>query len=169
LITTSYKFDYNNFSGLGQSYYINGSAVGKFITKSSIGSTFDFRITSSGGVKFIIDEETDPSINQWTNSSLTSYTCSHVATGSSQPIKLEIQFHNNENTPIFKAEWRITGTSTWNQIDDSFYFTPGLDPVLIDSGLIQNILQISVGKSLSEINDENHGYSVTDKLVFRNK
>ncbi len=169
LITTSYKFDYNNFSGLGQSYYINGSAVGKFITKSSIGSTFDFRITSSGGVKLIIDDEAEPSINQWTNSSLTSYTCSHVATGSSQPIKLEIQFDNNENTPIFKAEWRVTGTSTWNQIDDSFYFTPGLDPVLIDSGLIQNILQISVGKSLSEISDENHGYSVTDKLVFRNK
>ena len=63
----------------------------------------------------------------------------------------------------------ITGTSTWNQIDDSFYFLPSQAPVLIDNGLVQNILQISVGKSLSDINDEHHGYSETDKMVFRNK
>jgi len=169
LTSTSYKLDYNNFSGLGQSYYINGYSVGRFTTKSSIGSTFDFRVTSSGGVKFIIDDNTEPSINKWSNSSLTSYTCSHVATGSSQPIKLEIQFSNYETTSIIKAEWRVTGTSTWNEIDDSFYQVPSQAPVLIDSGLIQNILQISVGKSLSDINDENHGYSVTDKIVFRNK
>ena len=169
LQSTSYNFDYNNFSGVGQSYYINGYSVGKFITKSSIGSTFDFRVTSSGGVKLIIDDETDSSINKWTNSSLSSFTCSHVATGSSQPIKLEIQFSNNETTPIFKAEWRVTGTSTWNQIDDSFYFLPSQAPLLVDSGLVQNILQISVGKSLSEISDEHHGYPVTDKIVFRNK
>jgi len=169
LITTSYNFDFNNFSGVGQSYYLNGYAVGKFITKSSIGSTFDFRVTSSGGVKFIIDDENEPSINKWTNSSLSSFTCSHIAIGSSQPIKLEIQFSNNDSTPVFKAEWRVTGTSTWNQIDDSFYFLPSQAPVLIDNGLVQNILQISVGKSLSDINYEHHGYSVTDKMVFRNK
>jgi hypothetical protein len=41
--------------------------------------------------------------------------------------------------------------------------------VLVDSGLVQNILQISVGKSLWDISDEHHGYPVTDKIVFRNK
>ena len=169
LITTSYNLDYNNFSGVGQSYYINGFSVGSFITKSSIGSTFDFRITSSGGVKLIIDDNQVPSINKWTNSSLNSFTCSHVATGNSQPIKLEIQFSNFETTPVVLAEWRVTGTSTWNQIDSSFYNLPSQEPILIDSGLIQNILQISVGKSSSDINDIYHGYPVTDKLVFRNK
>ena len=83
--------------------------------------------------------------------------------------KKKEQFSNNETTPIFKAEWRVTGTSTWNQIDDSFYFLPSQAPVLIDNGLVQNILQISVGKSLSDISDEHHGYPVTDKIVFRNK
>jgi hypothetical protein len=169
LTTATYNLDFNNFSGLGQSYYINGSSVGDFITKTSIGSTFDFRVTSSGGVRLYIDDNTTPHINQWTNVSLSSFTCSYSSTGSSQPIKLHIDFSNYQSTPYLSAEFKVSGSGTWYPIDSNFYWERDLAPVLIDNDLIQNIDLVSIGKTFSDIDDQYYGYKVTDKFVFRNK
>jgi hypothetical protein len=51
--TTSayHNVDINNFSGLGQTNYFNGYLLGDFATLSSIGASFDFKITTNGGVK----------------------------------------------------------------------------------------------------------------------
>lgn len=120
LISTHSKLDISNFTGLGQTNYFNGHIIGDFISKSSVGSSFDFRITTNGGIKLKINNEDAPYINQWKNNSLSSFTTSYVATGSSQPVKLDIEFCNLENDYVIKAEWRQTGSSTWYDIDSSF-------------------------------------------------
>ena len=169
LTTATHNLIFDNFSGLGQSYYINGSSIGDFITKTSIGSTFDLRVTSSGGVKLYIDDNTNPYINQWKNTSLNSFTCSYTATGSSQPIKLQIDFSNYQSSPYLSAEFKVSGSGTWYPIDNNFYWERDLAPVLIDNDLIQNIDLVSIGKTFSDIDDQYYGYKVTDKFVFRNK
>jgi hypothetical protein len=164
-----YKIDINNFSGLGQSYYFNGFAIGEFTTLSSIGSTLDFRIITNGGVNFYINDEENPYISKWKNSNLSTLTTSYVATGSSQPIKLELHFNNYQSDYYLKLEWKKTGSSTWNDVDSSFYLEPSVDPVIIDANKIQNITYLAVGKNLSDINDRYLGFPATDKIVIRNK
>jgi hypothetical protein len=100
---------------------------------------------------------------------LSSFTSSYVATGSSQPIKLELHFNNYQNNHQIKLEWRKTGTSIWSQLDDSFYLDNSSDPVNIDTNKIQNITFLSIGKSFDDINDEYLGFPITDKIVIRNK
>lgn len=169
LISTYDKLDISNFSGLGQTNYFNGEIVGDFISKASIGSTFDFRITTNGGVKLYINNEDSPYINQWKNNSLTSFTTSYVATGSSVNMNLKVQFCNYENDHTIKAEWRKTGSAAWNDIDSSFYLETDLSPILINANKIKNLSYIVVGKSLSEINTPTLGLPETDKFVVRNK
>jgi hypothetical protein len=169
LISTHNKLSIDNFSGLGQTNYFNGQIIGDFITKSSIGSSFDFRITTNGGVKLSINNEVAPYINQWKNNSLNSFTTSYVATGSSVPVKLAIEFCNLENSHSIKAEWRQSGTLTWYDIDSSFYFEPSNAPILINANKIKNLSYLVVGKSLDEINDPNLGFAETDRIVIRNK
>jgi len=169
--TTSayHNVDINNFSGLGQTNYFNGYLLGDFATLSSIGASFDFKITTNGGVKFYINDEEKPYISNWKNTSLSSFTASYVATGSSQPINFELQFNNYKNTHSLKLEWRQTGTSTWQNIDSTFYTDVASSPVLIDSNKIQNLSYLVVGKTLEEINDQYYGFPLTDKIVIRNK
>ena len=81
-----------------------------------------------------------------------SFTTSYVATGSSQPIKLEVQFNNYENVHSLKLEWRKTGSSTWYDVDNSFYLDYAVYPISVGSDLISNLDYMVVGKSLSEIN-----------------
>ena len=169
LISTHSKLSIDNFSGLGQTNYFNGRIIGDFITKSSIGNTFDFRITTNGGVKLLINDETAPYINQWKNNSLNSFTSSYVATGSSVAMKLKIEFCNLENSHSIKAEWRQTGTSTWYDIDSSFYFEPSNEPVLINANKVKNLSYLVVGKSLDDINTPTLGFAETDRIVIRNK
>ncbi len=169
LTSATYNVDFKNFSGLGQTNYYNGYILGEFTTLSSIGVTYDFKVTTNGGVNFFINDEEKPSISNWKNTSLTSFTSSFVATGSSQPIKLELHFNNYQNDHQIKLEWRKTGTSIWNQLDSSFYQDNSIAPVNIDTNKIQNITFLSVGKSLSDINDEYLGFPITDKIVIRNK
>lgn len=169
LISTHNKLDLNNFTGLGQTHFFNGEIEGDFISKSSIGSTFDFRITTNGGVKFYINNEESPYINQWKNDSSNSFTTSYVATGTSVAMNLKIQFCNNENDHTIKAEWRKTGESSWKDIDSSFYFEPDISPVLINANNIKNLSYIVVGKTLAEINTPTLGFPETDKFVLRNK
>ncbi len=169
LSSANYKVDFDNFSGLGQTNYFNGFIVGDFNTLSSAGSTFDFKVTTNGGVKFYINNEEKPYISNWQNTTASSFTTSYVATGSSQPIVLELQFNNYKNTHNLKLEWRKTGTSTWYDVDSSFYQDPAVSPTLIDSNKIQNLSYLVVGKTLEEINDQYYGYPLTDKIVIRSK
>ena len=169
LISSHNKLDISNFSGLGQSHYFNGEIVGDFIAKSSIGSTFDFRITTNGGVKLIINDEEAPYINQWKNNTTNSFTTSYVATGTSIPIKLKIQFCNYENDYSIKAEWRKTGSVSWSDIDSSFYYEPDIAPVLINANKIKNLSYLVVGKTFEEIDTPTLGFPETDRIVIRNK
>ena len=169
IVSASHNLDFTEFSGSGQTRYINGNSTGSFITLSSIGSSFDFQLTSSGGVKLFINDEANPYIDQWANNSLSSYTCSYSATGSSQNIKLSVDFCNFENLQRLKAEFRISGTSTWYPVDSNFYLDSSISPTLIDEEKIQSLNFLSIGKTLDQINDQYYGFPVTDKLVIRNK
>jgi hypothetical protein len=169
LTSAHYNVNFDNFSGLGQTNYFTGFAVGEFTTLSSIGATFDFKVTTNGGVKFYINNEDKPYISDWNNTSSTSFTASYVATGSSQPITLELQFNNYQNLHSLKLEWRKTGTSSWQEVDSSFYQDVSVSPVLIDSNKIENLTYLVVGKTLEEINDQYYGFPITDKIVIRNK
>ena len=163
------KSDISNFSGLGQTIFFNGVLQGDFITKSSIGTTFDFRITSNGGVKLIVNQETSPYINQWKNNSTNSFTSSYVATGVSSVINLKIEFCNQENNHFLKAEWRKTGEVAWNDIDSSFYFEPDIAPILVNANKIKNLSYLVVGKTQDEISTPTLGFPETDRFTLRNK
>jgi hypothetical protein len=169
LRSTHNKSDISNFSGLGQTNYFNGVLSGDFISKSSIGTTFDFRITSNGGIKLVINEETSPYINQWKNNSSNSFTASYVATGASSAVNLRIEFCNQENNHFLKAEWRKTGEAAWNDIDSSFYFEPDIAPILINANKIKNLSYLVVGKTQDEISTPTLGFPETDRFTLRNK
>ena len=169
ITSAHYNVNFDNFSGLGQTNYFNGFAFGDFIAQSSLGSTFDFKVTTNGGVKLYINNEEKPYISNWKNTSSSSFTASYVATGSSQPISLELQFNNYQNIHNLKLEWRKTGTSTWQQVDSSFYQDVSVSPVLISSDKIEKLSYLVVGKTLEEINDQYYGFPLTDKIVIRNK
>jgi hypothetical protein len=169
LTSAHHNINFDNFGGLGQTNYFNGSAFGNFNTLSSIGATLDFKVTTNGGVKFYINNEDKPYISDWTNSISTSFTASYVATGSSQPITLELQFNNYQNLHNLKLEWRKTGEISWQEVNSSFYQDFSVSPILIDNDKIENITYLVVGKTLEEINDQYYGFPVTDKIVIRNK
>jgi hypothetical protein len=167
--SAQYNVNLNNFSGLGQTNYFNGYTVGSFNALSSIGATFDFKVTTNGGVRFYINNSENPYISDWNNTVSTSFTTSYVATGSSQPITLELHFNNYQNLHNLKLEWRKTGTSSWQEVDSSFYQDFTVSPILIDTNKIENLTYLVVGKTLEEINDQYYGFPVTDKIVIRNK
>ena len=169
-ITSAHNnINFDNFSGLGQTNYFNGYAIGDFTTQSSLGSTFDFKVTTNGGIKLYINNEEKPYISNWKNKTSTSFTTSYVATGSSQPISLELQFNNYQNIHNLKLEWRKTGSTTWQDVDSSFYQDSSVSPILIDSNKIEKLSYLVVGKTLDEINDQYYGFPLTDKIVIRNK
>jgi hypothetical protein len=82
---------------------------------------------------------------------------------------LSVDFCNYENLQRLKAEFRISGTSTWYPIDSNFYLDSSIIPTLIDTEKIQSLNFLSIGKTLDQINDQYYGFPVTDKLVIRNK
>jgi hypothetical protein len=169
LSSSHHNINFDNFGGLGQTNYFNGNALGNFTALSSIGATFDFKVTTNGGVKLYINNEDKPYISDWNNTSFTSFTTSYVATGSSQPISLELQFNNYQNLHNLKLEWRKTGEVSWQEVNSTFYQDVLVSPILIDSNKIENITYLVVGKTLEEINDQYYGFPVTDKIVIRNK
>jgi len=169
LTSAHHNINFDNFSGLGQTNYYNGLASGNFTTLSSIGATFDFKVTTNGGVKLYINNEDKPYISDWSNNSSSSFTTSYVATGSSQPITLELQFNNYQNLHTLKLEWRKTGEISYQEVNSSFYQDVSVNPILIDSDKIENITYLVVGKTLEEINDQYYGFPATDKIVIRNK
>ena len=111
-----------------------------------------FKVTTNGGIKLYINNEEKPYISNWKNKTSTSFTTSYVATGSSQPISLELQFNNYQNIHNLKLEWRKTGSTTWQDVDSSFYQDSSVSPILIDSNKIEKLSYLVVGKTLDEIN-----------------
>jgi hypothetical protein len=67
ITSAHYNINFDNFSGLGQTNYFNGYAIGDFTTQSSLGSTFDFKVTTNGGIKLYINNEEKPYISNWKN------------------------------------------------------------------------------------------------------
>jgi hypothetical protein len=169
LTSAHHNINFDNFGGLAQTNYFNGYAIGNFTALSSIGATFDFKVTTNGGVKLYINNQENPYISDWNNTSLSSFTTSFVATGSSQPIELELQFNNYQNAHNLKLEWRKTGEVSWQEVNSSFYQESAVGPILIDSNKIENLTYLVVGKTLEEINDQYYGFPVTDKIVIRSK
>jgi hypothetical protein len=169
LTSAHHNINFDSFTGLGQTNYFSGYSVGNFNTLSSIGATFDFKITTNGGVRFYINSEEKPFISDWNNTSQISLTASYVATGSSQPILLELEFNNYQNLHNLKLEWKKTGEVSWQEVSSSFYQDVSASPVLIDINKIENLTYLVVGKTLEEINDQYYGFPVTDKIVIRNK
>ena len=169
ITSAHHNINFDNFSGLGQTNYFNGYATGNFTTISSIGATFDFKVTTNGGVKLYINNEENPYISDWNNNSSNTFTTSYVATGSSQPISLELHFNNYQNLHNLKLEWKKTGSLNWQELNNSFYQDNSVNPVLIDTNKIENLTYLVVGKTLEEINDQYYGFPVTDKIVIRNK
>lgn len=171
-ITNSYNLNFENYNVNNQQSYINGYSIGDFVPLSGIGTSFEFLFTSSYGVRVYINDETDPRLDNWKNSSGTANTFAHTLDYTSQPLKFEVQFNNRNSTGIGQsivAYWRVRGTSTWNHIDDSFYIDSVPAPVLIDTNNIQKLSLMYVGKTLSEINTATFGSPPGDRIVLRSQ
>ncbi len=171
LISATYNLNFENYQPLDQIKYVNGFSIGEFTPKAALGTTFDFRFTSSYGLKVFVDNSTSPSIDKWKNTSGVGYTFSKTLSVASQPIKLEVQFYNLSSSigQTLKAEWRVSGTSAWSDLDDSFYEDAVPEIKLISSENIQRISYISVGSTSDVAHSPYFGSPQTDMLVLRSK
>ena len=171
-ITSTYDLDFQNYSIDSQYSYLNGYAIGDFFAKSSIGTTLDFKFLSSYGVRVYMNSNSTPIIDNWKSSSATGVTFSHTLNSPGERVVFEVQFNNFKNLSgtgqTLIGFWKVSGTYDWQNIDDSFYQTPSIDPILIDTD-IERLSLIYVGKTLSEINNANFGSSPGDRIVLRSK
>lgn len=170
-VTASYNLNLENYQIPNQIKYVNGYSVGDFVPKSSIGTTFDFKFTSSYGLKVFFDDSSQPSIDQWKNTSGAGYTCSYNINSISSPIKVEVQFYNLSSGigQTLKAEWRVQGSSTWQDLDDSFYTDYVPEVVKLDDNNIQKISYVAVGNTSSSISAPYYGAPQNDMLTIRSK
>ena len=171
LVSANYNLNFENYQPLNQVKYVNGYSIGEFIPKAALGTTFDFRFTSSYGLKVFVDGSATPSIDKWKNLSGIGYTFSKNLNTTSQPIKFEVQFYNLSSSigQTLKAEWRISGTSDWQDLDDSFYQDNVPEIKLISNENIQRISYISVGSTSDVTQYPYFGAPQTDMLVLRSK
>ena len=172
LISATYNLDFENFAVNFQYNYLNGYALGDFIPKSSIGTTFEFKFISSYGVKIYVNNESVPVVDNWKTNSAIGVTFAHTLATVEERVVLEVQFNNFKNSSgtgqTIIGLWKVRGTSTWQNIDDSFYQIPSNEPILIDTD-VERLSLIYVGKTLSEINNANFGSSPGDRIVLRSK
>jgi hypothetical protein len=171
-ITATYNLDFNNYNIDSQYSYLNGYAMGDFFAKSSIGTSIDFKFISSYGVRVFVNNASTPTIDNWKSSSATGVTFYHNLSSPGERVSLEVQFNNFKNLAgtgqTLIGLWKIRGTTTWQNIDESFYQVPSNEPILIDTN-IERLSLVYVGKTLSEINDANFGSSPGDRIVLRSK
>ena len=172
LITTSHNLNYENYNVNSQYSYLNGYAYGDFITKSSIGTSIDFKFVSSYGIRVYVNNDSVPIVDNWKTSSATGVTFAHILSAVQERVVLEVQFNNFKNTAgtgqTLIGLWKVRGTNNWQNIDESFYQVSSNEPVLIDSNL-ERLSLIYVGKSLNDINNANFGSSPGDRIVLRSK
>ena len=171
LISATYNLNYENYKPFHQIKFVNGYSLGHFVPKASLGTTFDFRFTSSYGLKVFVDGSATPSVDMWKNATGTGFTFSKVLSNVSQPIDFEIQFYNLSSSigQTLKAEWRKSGTTTWQDLDDSFYQDVIPQISLITTDKIKRISYISVGNTSEVTQSPYFGAPQTDKLVLRSK
>ena len=172
LITASYNLDFENYSVNSQYSYLNGYALGDFITKASIGTSIDFKFISSYGLRVYVNNASTPILDNWKTSSSTGMTFSHSLTTTQERVVLEVQFNNFKNLAgtgqTLVGLWKVSGTTDWQNIDESFYQAPANEPILIDND-IERLSLVYVGKTLSDINNANFGSSPGDRIVLRSK
>ena len=172
LITASYDLEYENYSVNSQYSYLNGYALGDFITKSSIGTSIDFKFVSSYGIRVYVNNASTPSVDNWKASSATGMTFSHTLSSIEERVILEVQFNNFKNLAgtgqTLIGLWKVNGTANWQKIDEDFYQVPSNNPILIDTD-IERLSLVYVGKTLSDINNANFGSSPGDRIVLRSK
>ena len=172
LITASYDLEYENYSVNSQYSYLNGYALGDFITKSSIGTSIDFKFVSSYGIRVYVNNASTPSVDNWKASSATGMTFSHTLSSIEERVVLEVQFNNFKNLAgtgqTLIGLWKVNGTANWQKIDEDFYQVPSNNPILIDTD-IERLSLVYVGKTLSDINNANFGSSPGDRIVLRSK
>ena len=171
LISASYNLNYQNYRPLSQIKFVNGYSIGDFYPKAALGTTFDFRFTSSYGLKVFVDGSTVPTIDKWKNTSGTGFTFSKTLSTAGQKINFEVQFYNLSSSigQTLKAEWKQSGTSNWQDLDDSFYQDLSPQITLVSSDQIQRISYISVGSTSDVQTSPYYGSPQTDMLVIRSK
>lgn len=82
-----------------------------------------------------------------------------------------MQFYNLSSSigQTLKAEWRVSGTLDWKDLDDSFYQDNVPEIKLISNENIQRISYISVGSTSDVTQSPYFGAPQTDMLVLRSK
>jgi hypothetical protein len=170
-LTASYNLNLENYQIPNQIKYVNGYTIGNFVPKSSIGTTFDFKFTSSYGLKVFFNDSSQPSIDQWKNTSGAGYTCSYNIDSISSPIKFEVHFYNLSSSigQTLKAEWKVQGSSTWQDLDDSFYTDYVPEITKLDDNNIQKISYVAVGNTSSSVSAPYYGAPQNDMLTIRSK
>lgn len=170
-ISSTYNLNLVNYQIPDQIKYVNGYSIGQFIPQSSLGTTFDFRFTSSYGLKVFINDSSKPAIDQWKNTSGVGYTCIYNISAVSEPIKFEVQFYNLSASigQTLKAEWRIQGSSIWYDLDDTFYIDYVPEVIKLDANNIQKISYVAIGSTSTEVEAPYYGAPQNDLLVIRSK
>ena len=155
-----YNFDVN-----GTQSYLNGYSKINLTQKSGIGTSFDFRFSSSGGLRVYLNGNTYPDIDNWKTNGSTA-TCTYDSIGA---FDIEVQFWNKTNLPYVTGEWRISGSgNSWQNIDGSFYEDTTIQPVLIDND-IQQISYLTVSNLAADLDTQTMGMPPGDRFVFRSK
>ena len=170
-ITASYNL---NFYNKDFSNYIIGYTIGDFNVRAGIGTSFDFRFYSSGGLKVFLNDAKTPVINRWTKTnSMIGATFSTSIGSTLSKVKLEVHFNNNKLVSgagqTLIGQWKISGTSQWQNIDESFYLDKAVEPVLIDSDDIQSIIYMSCSNNNNIFQSANLNSPINDRLVIRSK
>jgi hypothetical protein len=162
---SSYNISSYNYDVNGEQNYINAYSKANITPKTGIGSTFEFRFTSSGGVRVYLNGNSLPSIDKWKTNGSTS-SCSF---GSTTAFDIEVQFWNKTSLPVIVGEWRIAESGNdWQNIDNSFYPIIEPVPVLIDED-IQQISYLSVSNIASDLDTQYMGMPPGDRFVLRSK
>ena len=162
---SSHNINFYDYDVNGTKNYLCGYSKANLTPKTGIGSTFEFRFISSGGVRVYLDGNSLASIDKWKTNGSTSI-CSF---GSTVAFDIEVQFWNKTSLPILVGEWRISESGNdWQNIDNSFYLVSEPEPVLIDED-IQRISYISVSNKASDLDTQNMGMPPGDRFVLRSK
>ena len=162
---SSYNISSYNYDVNGEQNYIAAYSKANITPKTGIGSTFEFRFTSSGGVRVYLNGNSLPSIDKWKTNGSTS-SCSF---GSTTAFDIEVQFWNKTSLPVIVGEWRIAESGNdWQNIDNSFYPIIQPIPVLIDED-VQQISYMSVSNIASDLDTQYMGMPPGDRFVLRSK
>jgi hypothetical protein len=135
--------------------------------------SWEFKFISSYGLRVYVDNESVPRADNWKSASGTGLTFAYTASGTGVSVKFEVQFNNFKTDAgigqTLLALWKIRGSSTWQELDSSFYQDYSAQPVVVDSNDVQKLSLLYVGKNEEELNTSTYGASSNDQIVIRSK